>query len=95
MIIPLIKSLNKHPRVVDVISGKSDGSDLTDPEKELLKQLENVNDDVLKVLIDYYRIPRNRGDSLISELEKISVGDAGARPLLGISEEARKKLTES
>lgn len=98
LIIPLIKSLNRHPRVVDVISGKSDGSELTDPEKDILKQLENVNDDVLRVLIDYYRIPRNRGDSLISELEKLPTGDApssSGRPLLGISEEARKKLTES
>ncbi len=54
LIIPLIKALDKEPKVVDVIKGKSDGSDLTEREQHILQQLNKVDDRVLKTLTDFY-----------------------------------------
>jgi len=94
LIIPLIKSLSNHQKVIDVISGKSDGSDLNQREVETLKQLENVDDQMLRVLIDYYvTVPAERGDIVIRKLEELSTAYSGARS--SVSGETRKQLTES
>jgi len=52
-VIPLIKSLNNSPKIIDVIKGKSDGSDLSGKEQHILKQLNDVDDRVLRTLIEH------------------------------------------
>jgi len=57
--IPLIKSLNNNPKIIDVINGKSDGSDLTGREQNILKEVDKVDDRVLRTLIEFYSTPRS------------------------------------
>lgn len=53
-IVPLIKSLNNYPTVVDVITGKAPANSLTGQEQGVLRELENVDDRILRTLIEYY-----------------------------------------
>ena len=57
LIVPLIKSLSDHPRIVAVLKGESDGSELTGKEQHILKQLQEVDDRTLLTLIDYFNKP--------------------------------------
>jgi len=50
----LIKSLNNNPKVIDVINGESDGSDLTSSEQHILKQIDKFDYRLLRTLIDFY-----------------------------------------
>ena len=62
LIIPLIKSLNNYPKIISFINGESDGSDLDNDEKHILKQIGKVDDTTLKILVDYYSEPEARSD---------------------------------
>ena len=75
-VIPLIKSLNNSPKIIDVINGKSDGSDLSVEEQHILKQLNDVDDRVLRTLIEHYSVSGPDDESGIETmLSRGSVGD--------------------
>ena len=62
LMVPLIKSLRNHPGIVAVIQGKSDGSELTEKEQYILKQLQGIDDRTLLTLIDYFNKEPEKGD---------------------------------
>ena len=54
LIVPLIKSLNNYPNVVAVIMGEMSEYDLNGVEQGVLRELENIDDRILRTLIEYY-----------------------------------------
>jgi len=66
LLVPLIKSLSDHPRIVAVLKGESDGSELTGKEQYILKQLKEVDDRTLLILIDYFNKPNPEDVFVIS-----------------------------
>jgi len=75
-VIPLIKSLNNSPKIIDVINGKSDGSHLSEKEQHILRQLNDVDDRVLRTLIEHYSVSGPDDESGIETmLSRESVGD--------------------
>ena len=98
LIIPLIKSLNKSPQVVDVLNGKSDGSNLTGKEQHILNQLNDVDERLLITLINYYSsVPSTRYEETVSEIESgivTSSETASTEEKLEMSEDLRKQEEE-
>jgi len=68
LVIPLIKSISKYPRIINYLEGNTEGEDLTDQEQNIIKQLKDIDDQTLLTLIDYYDKPENKNLSLLSEL---------------------------
>ena len=68
LVLPLIKSVSKYPRIVNYLEGNTQGEDLTEQEQNIIKQLKDIDDQTLLTLIDYYDKPENKNISLLSEL---------------------------
>jgi hypothetical protein len=60
LLVPLIKSLSKHPRIIEVLIGNNTGEDLTEEEQNILKQLSHIDEQTLLTLIDYYEQPERK-----------------------------------
>ena len=86
-VIPLIKSLNNSPKIIDVINGKSDGSDLTGKEQHVLQQLDKVDDRILKTLIDHYSFSEASRSEILSRTA--ADGESGVETV-SMSEEAQQ-----
>ena len=87
LIIPLIKSVNSNPKIIDVINGKSDNSDLTEKEQHVFQQLDKVNDRILKTLIDHYSFSEASRFKILSRTA--ADGESGIE-IVFISEEAQQ-----
>ena len=87
LIIPLIKSVNSNPKIIDVITGKSDGSDLTGKEQHVLQQLDKVDDRILKTLIDHYSFSEASRSEILSRTA--ADGESGVETV-SMSEEAQQ-----
>lgn len=63
LVIPLIKELAKHRNIIEVIKGENDGSELTEEEKQILKELSHIDNKTLLTLINYFSVETGKDES--------------------------------